>query len=203
MQTPAQEVYGVVDADILNIRDFASTDANVVGTVHFGDVVDVLGQQNDWIELEKDGVKGYASADFVNLGNGTKPVPAPTGRASEVIAYAKQFLGTPYVYGGTSLTSGVDCSGFVEQVMKHFGVNLQRSSAQMAAGIGTPISKDQIQTGDLLFFAEDGVHVSHVGIYIGDGTYIHSTDAKMQGVALASLYTDYAKRTYHSAKRVL
>lgn len=100
-----------------------------------------------------------------------------------VVAYAKQFLGNPYVYGGTSLTNGADCSGFVMSVFSHFGINTGRSSREQA-GKGKTIPVDQVQPGDLLFYAS-GDYINHVGIYVGDGKIIHSSNPAT-GICYAS-----------------
>ncbi len=90
-----------------------------------------------------------------------------------IVAYAKQFLGNPYVYGGTSLTSGADCSGFVMSVYAHFGISTGRSSRDQAAK-GRTISTSDVKPGDLLFYAS-GDYINHVAIYIGGGQVIHSS----------------------------
>lgn len=91
-----------------------------------------------------------------------------------VVAYAKQFLGNPYVYGGTSLTDGADCSGFVQQVFKNFGISTGRSSRDQADKV-REISQSELQPGDLLFYAS-GNYINHVAIYIGDGKVIHASN---------------------------
>lgn len=91
-----------------------------------------------------------------------------------IVAYAKQFLGNPYVYGGTSLTNGADCSGFTQSVFAHFGITTGRSSRDQAAN-GKQISLSAIQPGDLLFYAS-GSYINHVAIYIGNGKIIHSSN---------------------------
>lgn len=91
-----------------------------------------------------------------------------------VVAYAKQFLGNPYVYGGTSLTSGADCSGFTQSVFAHFGISTGRSSRDQAArGKSIPVS--DAKPGDLLFYAS-GDYINHVAIYIGGGQVIHASN---------------------------
>lgn len=100
-----------------------------------------------------------------------------------VVAYAKQFLGNPYVYGGTSLTNGADCSGFVMSIFSHFGISTGRSSREQA-GKGKTISVDQVQPGDLLFYAS-GDYINHVGIYVGDGKIIHASNPST-GICYAS-----------------
>lgn len=90
-----------------------------------------------------------------------------------LIAYAQQFLGNPYVYGGTSLTKGADCSGFVMSVFSHFGISTGRSSRDQAAR-GKTIPVSEVKPGDLLFYAS-GSYINHVGIYVGNGKIIHSS----------------------------
>lgn len=92
-----------------------------------------------------------------------------------LVAYAKQFLGNPYVYGGTSLTDGCDCSGFTMQVYKHFGISIARNSSAQAAG-GTAIDEGYAQPGDL-FFYESGGTINHVAMYIGGGQVIHASNS--------------------------
>lgn len=101
-----------------------------------------------------------------------------TGQA--VADYAVQFVGNPYVYGGTSLTNGADCSGFVQSVYKHFGYSLSRTS-QSQAGDGTAVSVDSLQPGDLLFYHDYG----HVAIYIGGGQVVHASTAAT-GIKISS-----------------
>lgn len=95
---------------------------------------------------------------------------------SAVVAYAKQFLGNPYVYGGTSLTNGADCSGFTMSVFAHFGISTGRSSRDQAAK-GKEIAVSAVQPGDLLFYAS-GNYINHVALYIGNGQVIHASTAK-------------------------
>jgi cell wall-associated NlpC family hydrolase len=89
-----------------------------------------------------------------------------------IIAYASNFLGTPYLWGGTSPSTGFDCSGFTQYVYAHFGVPLGRTTKDQIND-GYAVAKDQLQTGDLVFFGDDGIP-HHMGIYVGNNTYIHS-----------------------------
>ena len=99
-----------------------------------------------------------------------------------IVAYARQFLGNPYVYGGTSLTSGADCSGFVMSVYAHFGISTGRSSRDQAAK-GRTIPTSEVKPGDLLFYAS-GDYINHVAIYIGGGQVIHAS-TPATGICLA------------------
>ena len=120
--------------------------------------------------------------------------------ASEyLVAYSYQFLGTRYVYGGTS-ASGFDCSGYVRHIYKQFGVDLHRTSSDMFEQ-GQSVSIADLQLGDLVFFKTTAAQVGHVGIYIGNGQFVHSATGK--GVMISSIYDPYywGKR-YVGAKRV-
>lgn len=96
-----------------------------------------------------------------------------TATRNAIVAYSKQFLGNPYVYGGTSLTNGADCSGFTMQIYAHFGISTGRSSRDQAAK-GREISVSAVQPGDLLFYAS-GNYINHVAMYIGGGQVIHAS----------------------------
>lgn len=106
------------------------------------------------------------------VGPGSAAVVSATRTA--IVAYARQFLGNPYVYGGTSLTNGADCSGFTQAIFAHFGIKTGRSSRDQAAK-GRQISLDAVQPGDLLFYAS-GDYINHVALYIGGGQVIHASN---------------------------
>lgn len=102
--------------------------------------------------------------------NDTSPVSD-----NAVVSYALQFRGNPYVYGGTSLTNGADCSGFVQSIYKHFGISLPRT-ASAQAGAGRYVSWGDLQPGDLVFYSGNGgKSVTHVAIYIGNSQIIHAS----------------------------
>jgi hypothetical protein len=120
----------------------------------------------------------------------------------DIITYAKNYLGTPYRYGGRS-SKGFDCSGFVSFVLGNFGISVSRSSSSMA-GNGVAVDRSELQKGDLLFFAttRGSGRVSHVGMYIGDGQFIHSSTWG-KGVVVTDLSDDYYTRCFVKATRVL
>ncbi len=117
-----------------------------------------------------------AGTSIVKSISSSLPVIATTASRQALIQYAKQFLGNPYVYGGTSLTDGADCSGFVQQIFKHFGITTGRSSRDQYANAQS-ISFEQLQPGDLVFYASDD-YINHVAIYAGDGVIIHAANAR-------------------------
>ena len=125
------------------------------------------------------------SGSYQNTQTGPGSAVYNSAVRTAIVAYAKQFLGNPYVYGGTSLTNGADCSGFTMRIFEHFGVSTGRTSRDQAAN-GKEISLDKIQPGDLLFYAS-GKTINHVALYIGDGKIIHASTSKT-GIIISTAY---------------
>lgn len=119
----------------------------------------------------------------------------PSASSNEVIAYASKFLGTPYLWGGTT-PSGFDCSGFTQYVYRHFGVSLGRTTRNQIKD-GVAVSRDKLQPGDLVFYGKNGIP-SHMGIYVGNGKYIHAPQTG-DVVKISS----YDRKDYITARRVL
>lgn len=210
-QAAAQDLestYGVVTASSgVKLRKEASTNSNVLFVLPYGTELTLDRVGDEWARVvTDDGQKGYVSVEFLSIRTGERTSRSNTsasGKGGEVVSYAKQFVGTPYVWGGTNLNSGVDCSGFVYAVMKDYGVGLNRSSYDMANN-GVAIEKSQLAAGDLVFFNTGGSsRISHVGIYNGDGTYTHATDGAAYGVTVTNLNSGYSANTYVTARRVL
>ena len=127
-------------------------------------------------------------------GKVTKKVKLSTGEA--IVSYALQFVGNPYVWGGTSLTNGADCSGFCQSVYKHFGISIPRvADDQMRDSSGTTISQKNMLPGDLLFFGS-GSYASHVVMYCGNDTIVHAKGAAY-GIVKESL-SGYMSWGHHS-----
>ena len=101
---------------------------------------------------------------------------------TELVRYAMQFTGNPYRYGGTSLTQGVDCSGFTQAVFKEKGIDLPRTSRQQARD-GRTIPLNKLQPGDLIFYGKDGV-INHVALYIGEDKVLHASN-KNSGIMVS------------------
>ena len=117
---------------------------------------------------------------------------------SEVAGYALNFVGNPYVYGGTSLTGGTDCSGFVQSIYSHFGYNISRTSSSQSQSAGKEVSLSSLQAGDLIFYRNSSGNVSHVALYIGGGRVVHASNPR-DGIKTSNV--DY--RTPYKARRIL
>ncbi len=121
----------------------------------------------------------------------------------KLLDYAKYFKGGKYVWGGTT-PKGFDCSGYVQYLYKKHGVNLPRTAWSQSKK-GMPVSKDQLEKGDLLFFLTDkkrGIPVTHVGIYLGDGEFIHAA-SKKKGIIISPITHGHYAKTFVSARRVV
>ena len=119
----------------------------------------------------------------------TEDVSYNSSVGEAIVAYAKQFIGNPYVYGGNSLTNGIDCSGFTQQIYAHFGYSLPRTSYDQAY-VGTEVSWSESKAGDLI------VYPGHVAILTGDGGIVHASNSAPYpkgGIKYTSnaLYTSY------------
>ena len=123
------------------------------------------------------GSSSSGSSGTTSSGSAGSSAGAVSASRANIANYAIQFVGNPYVYGGTSLTSGADCSGFVQSVMKHFGISLPRTSRDQA-NCGRGISSSEMRPGDLVFYAGSGGTINLVAIYIGNGQVCHASNAK-------------------------
>lgn len=174
-----------VGADGLNVREEPSTDAPVVTQVATGEILDYVGTEGDWVAVLLDDETVYVSADYVEVTSDLRTALTMTevlygAGVSDVRAdlcnYALQFVGNPYVWGGTSLTRGADCSGFVLSVFKNYGVSLPHSS-RAQANMGTTIKLAEAQAGDLVFYG-NGRRINHVAIYLGGGRVVHASNPR-------------------------
>lgn len=172
----------VVRVDALKVRESASTDSEVVTTVPKGEEMEYVETLGDWVKVSMDGDEVYVFGEYVTVEEKLKTAVTMTElRYGEGVSnvrvdlceYAKQFVGNPYVYGGTSLTKGADCSGFVMSVFKKFGIKLSHSSKAQSKE-GTKISYSELQPGDLIFYSKNG-SINHVAIYIGNGQVVHAS----------------------------
>lgn len=148
---------------------------------------------NDYIEEDYEDYEDYEEYEQEEE-EVTYSETTSSGDGSYIVDYAKQYVGNPYVYGGNSLTNGVDCSGFTQQVFGDNGISLARTAADQSQG-GQNVSMDDLQAGDLLFY-DNGGYVGHVAIYCGDGTVVHASNEET-GITIS----DANYRTPVSAKR--
>lgn len=197
-----------ITGDDVNVRKDCSTKAAKIVTVDKGRVADVLLQKNGWYKVKfAHGTIGWVHGDFVQPTSPDAKDPAPkpkaapanTGSAAALIDTAKDQMGVPYSWGGTS-RGGFDCSGFVQYVFAKHGVKLPRTSISQSQ-TGQKVAREDLQAGDLVFFITRGSRVSHVGIYIGNGQFIHASSGGGQ-VRVDSLSKSYYNNRYAGARRV-
>ena len=144
------------------------------------------------------GTSGSSSGSSSNSGSSAS-TSTGTATGNKIVAKAKQYLGVPYKWGGSD-PSGFDCSGFVYYVLRSQGINVSRTQTAMYAE-GTPVSKSNLQPGDVVFFQNTyKAGLSHVGIYVGGGQFIHAPSSG-KVVSYANLYTDYYIAHYYGAVR--
>ena len=186
------ESYGRVNANGVNVRAGANTDSEILASIDTGTVVTVNGFVDGWYDVTcKYGTEGYIRSDFLDL-----TTSSATSSGSGIVATAKQYLGTRYVYGGAA-PGGFDCSGFTMYVYKQYGYSLPHTaSGQWQSGIGTRVySIGALQPGDLVFFNDPsrnaGKACSHAGIYVGNGQFIHSSSSRSKGVIISDLTSGY------------
>lgn len=191
----------------VNFRSAASTSSTILGELKNGTAVTVLSTSNGWSKVSYAGKTGYISADYlVTASSGTAISPSNTAasvsisaKRQSVLNYAAQFLGVPYVYGG-STPSGFDCSGFTSYVFKNTVGSIPRV-AQAQYDATTRVSRDDLLPGDLVFFGSSTSSISHVGIYVGSNQFIHAPSTG-DVVKYSSLTGSYATR-YQGAGRVI
>ena len=158
------------------------------------------GQEDNDSDYDNDANENTNTNTYTNTNNGGSSNHESTpsygdngsGGASSVVAYAKQFLGNPYVYGGSSLTNGTDCSGFTMSIYAHFGYSLNRVSAEQSKN-GRAVSLSSLQPGDLLFYNYSGSRISHVAMYIGGGQIIHAS-TESTGIIISGMGSPCAAR---------
>ena len=134
-------------------------------------------------EANKAASDNTASNEKNNEEKSTSYSAPASGSRQSIVSYALQFVGNPYVAGGTSLTKGADCSGFVQSVFRDCGYGIPRSSREQAAS-GRQVSLDEIQPGDLLFYSKGG-SINHVALYIGNGQVVHASTERT-GIKISS-----------------
>lgn len=203
---------GYVSADGLRVRKEPTTDSEEIDSLSRNNKVNIIGQTGNWYKIDLDGKTGYVSAKYISdtklaettsrSGSTLKNQETVSTTGAEIVEYAKQYLGYKYVSGGTTPSSGFDCSGFTQYVYNHFGINLSRTSSGQNKN-GTAVEKSDLQLGDLVIFNNDAnTAIGHVGIYVGDGNFIHASNPS-DGVKITTLTTGYYQKRYVGARRVI
>ena len=203
----------------VNVREEASQNSKRVGKLPDGCACEIIGVEGEWYHINSGEVSGYVLKDYLLTGKDAElraqeflvsnkeletslnSTEAYYGRGvsdvrSSVVSDALSYQGLPYIWGGTSLTRGADCSGFVMRIMAQYGVYLPHSSAAQSR-LGTRVSTSELLPGDLVFYGSG--RVSHVGIYIGNGMVISELNP---GAGCKVTGLNYPGR-YVGARRVL
>ena len=204
-----------VNCDILNVRQEPSTECSIATRVETGEILEIMEPEtNGWYKININNLQGYVNAEYVDniytlpvAEKIVKLVATPAGGGSssgsgqtydssnlnqsvsqtavDLINYAYNFLGNPYVYGGNSLTNGIDCSGFVQQIFAKYGYSLPRTSLAYPSA-GTNIDYRNAKPGDILVY-KYGDGSGHVAIYIGNGQIIHASTPRT-GICIGNAY---------------
>lgn len=193
-----------VKSDNVNLRSGPSLESDTVSSLGTGTKVFLIKKENDWAYVKTlQGNYGWIYTPLVskykpyNLAKSTKTY----GRRYKLVLAARKYLGIRYRWGAAG-NGAFDCSGFVMTVFKQFGINLPHSAAGMF-GYGKKVAKGDLQVGDVVFFATYTKGPSHVGIYIGNGKFIHASSGKHKGVTISSLSENYYSKRFLGAKRIL
>lgn len=182
---------GVVTASVLNVRKGVGRRTQKIGELTKNTNVTILSKKGNWYKIQYGDDTAYVTLEYVSDDPEVIEAANMLSVGEEIVEYAKEFIGVPYVYGGTT-PSGFDCSGFVKYVYEKFGISLPRISYDQI-NVGQSVSEADLQAGDLVFFRGG----DHVGIYVGDGQYIHAPRTG-RNVTIEPL-----NRSVYAARRVL
>ena len=223
------EVTKYVSAETLNMRETANNNAKLINQLKVNTKVTVLETEGTWSKIKVNGKTGYVASKYLSdkkvdvtsrseeISRGkentqtentsSKNESSTQGTSSSasgnnIVAYAKKYMGYKYVSGGSSPSTGFDCSGFTSYVYKQCGINISRSSSAQASN-GTAVSKSNLQPGDLVIFNNRAnTSIGHVGIYIGGNTFIHAGNSGT-GVITTSLSDSYYSARYVTGRRII
>ncbi len=189
-------VMAIVNTDSLNVRSEPSTDAQAWTKITKDQRYNVINQLDGWVQLEldtgddEDSEQGayvstrdnnvsvtYALQEAVEYKPAVEAANAAAAFRNQIVNYACQFVGNRYVWGGTSLTNGCDCSGFTQSVLKHFGISIPRVSRDQARS-GVKVDSSSMRPGDLIFYANKRGTINHVGMYIGNGQVVNAASTR-------------------------
>ncbi len=193
----------IVNTERLNVRMEPNTDSKIWTQISKEERYSVVQQMDGWVQIELDtGDEGeesdgayistsdnlvevrYALAEAIKFSPMEEIANQQASRRSKIVNYALQFVGNRYVWGGTSLTNGADCSGFTQSVLKHFGIGIPRVSRDQA-NAGRAVKSSEMRPGDLIFYTNSRGTVNHVAMYIGNGQVVHAA-GKKSGIKISS-----------------
>ncbi|MDR1774065.1 MAG: C40 family peptidase [Clostridioides sp.] len=197
----------VKPVDFLNVRTGASASNSIVTKVYTGQKVDVLDYSNGWVKISVNGNTGWVNGKYLNItsdsNSSEESKSSATDTASKIdllLDMANKQKGKPYKYGSAGPNS-FDCSGFTSYVYKNaLGITLPRVSRDQA-GAGTYVSRENLKAGDLVFFGSRG-RISHVGMYIGGGQFIHSPQTG-DVVKVSRMDTGNYSKRFITARRIV
>ena len=194
-------ITGQIIGKNINIRRYPDIYANVMQRVD-NTQVHVVGQNEEWYKISMNDEEGWVYKQYVTVAY-PDLVPYSKLLGEEVVEYGKQFIGTPYIWGGNDLRRGVDCSGLTKEIYKSFDIDISRIS-YLQIKDGKKVPKADLVPGDLVFFDTSGKNrgnISHVGIYAGANRFLHA-DCK-KGVMISSLSSPYYTRNYVAGARII
>lgn len=203
--------YGTINGTSVRMRDGAGLSANIIGTYSNREKMNVIGVYGEWYKVQYNGKTGFVHSDYIALNGGVSEVhtgavtASPAGDASSpgqaIVDTAMKYMGVPYVWAGTS-PSGFDCSGLVYYVYKENGYSINRTAASIYEN-GSFVEKSQLQPGDAVCFTNSSSSsIGHVGIYIGNGQFIHASSGS-GSVIISDLSSTYYLNHYVGARRIV
>ncbi len=208
---PASTTQAYITGNNVRVRSAPAMSADILGELFYGDQVVLVTAHDGWTQISVNGRIGYVASQYVkegvytagSTGGNTSGGQTSTGSSAtgqDIVNYALQFVGYNYAWGGASPQSGFDCSGLVYYVYKQFGHTLNRVAADQARN-GRHVDASELQPGDLLCFYSGSSYIGHVGIYIGDGQFVHASNSTT-GVIISSLSGYYVTRGFE-ARRII
>lgn len=194
---------GTVSGMSVRLRTEPSLSSQVLGYYNTGARFNVLGISGEWVKVSAEaGLVGYVHSSYINCSSAKNaPVSNYDGTGDALAASAKLYLGTPYVWAGMS-PRGFDCSGFLNYIFAGEGYYLYRVAQDIYDYDGVHVDRSQLRVGDIICFGYGPYSITHVGMYIGNGQFIHASSGS-GCVVITDLSQNYYSRMYVGAKRVI
>lgn len=221
---------GKINVETAKVREKADSTSSVIDFLDYNDEVTIIAEEGEWYKVTSGSITGYVNKRLITINVSSRSLSEDREKIDDdtlvsenannsvndaltksnntitgvqVAEYAKQYLGYSYVSGGKTPDSGFDCSGFTKYVYSNFGYNLGNTAAAQNS-LGTEISKDNLNIGDLILFYDEGkTKIGHTGIYIGDGIFIHAANSE-RGVVTDNLNTNsYYNSRFITARRII